>query len=322
MHGEIDKIRTDLEQDTASLTAEQVKSKYLSRQNGIITSLISRIPTLPPEEKKVFAPKIMELRRVAEEKVGTTKSFLEFIDVDLNAPSVAGCRGSLNPVTMVKAQLEEVFSKLGFDILEGPEVDSVQNVFDDLNFPFEHPARDAQDTFYTDRNHVLRTHTSNMQIRYYKTHKPPFKGIVLGKCFRNEALDATHEHTFHQIEGFAVDENISVGNLKWTLEQMFVGLFGEKADEVRFRPSFFPFVEPGFEFDIKMTDSKGNEKWLEWGGCGMIHPNVLENCGIDSKKYRGFAFGFGIERMAIVKYGVSDIRAFFGKDLRFLKQEF
>lgn len=224
--------------------------------------------------------------------------------------------GALHPLTLVTEEAVAILEKQGFSVALGPELEDEWHNFDALNVPKDHPARDMQDTFWIkgQEGKVMRTHTSPVQIRYMQNHTPPFAIVVPGKVFRNEATDATHEMQFHQLEGLVVGENITVAHLKGTLLSFFKELFGPEAD-IRLRPSFFPFVEPGFEVDVKVTKD-GVEKWLEVCGAGMVHPNVLTNVGYDPAKVTGFAFGMGIDRLAIIKYGVSDIRNFYQGDLR------
>ncbi len=234
--------------------------------------------------------------------------------------------GHKHPISQMIAEINSIFSEIGFVFAEGPEAETEHYNFDLLNFPKDHPARDMQDTFWfkdTDVTEpmVLRTHTSNVQSRYLESHKPPLRIIVPGKVFRNEATDATHEAQFHQLEGLYVDKGVHMGHLKGTIEFFFSKFF--KGDvEVRFRPSFFPFVEPGVEVDmmLKNSDSKLANKWIEIMGAGMVHPNVLRSCGIDPMVYSGFAFGIGIDRLAVMKYGIDDIRHLYSGDLRFVNQ--
>jgi phenylalanyl-tRNA synthetase alpha chain len=227
-------------------------------------------------------------------------------------------KGTEHPLSIVINQAIKVFTDLGFEVASGPELEDVWHNFDALNVPKDHPARDMQDTFYIkgETDKVLRTHTSNVQIRYMEefaksNKKPPFAVISVGKCFRNEATDATHEMQFYQIEGLMIGEDISMANLKGVLSHFYKKMLGEDTN-LRFRPSFFPFTEPSIEFDLKY---KG--KWIEMGGAGMVHPQVLKNCGIDSEKYQGFAFGPGLERLMVIKYGMPDIRPAYQGDLRF-----
>lgn len=223
-------------------------------------------------------------------------------------------KGNLHPLSEFLREAVSVFESLGFDVYEGQEVESEWYNFDSLNFPPEHPAREMQDTFWLTDKRLLRTHTSNGQVRYGESHKPPIKAVFPGQVFRNEATDAKHETTFMQLEGLYIDKNVKVGHLISTLESFFKKLYGDET-KIRLKPSFFPFVEPGFEVDVEY---KG--KWFELLGAGMVHPNVIKNMKLDPEKYSGFAFGMGIDRLVILKYGIDDIRLFRSGDLRFLKQ--
>lgn len=228
--------------------------------------------------------------------------------------------GHLHPITQIVREIYTFFYELGFEIADGPELEDEFHNFDALNVPKDHPARDMQDTFWMKKskhdetNKVLRTHTSSVQIRYLETHKPPLRIIVPGKVFRNEATDATHEAQFYQIEALYVDKNVSLAHLKGVLENMFKKLFGEDV-QIRFRPSFFPFTEPSVEVDMMW---KG--KWLEMGGAGLVHPNVFKAVNIDSNKWQGFAFGFGLDRIAMLKFGIDDVRYLYNGDLRLINQ--
>lgn len=235
-------------------------------------------------------------------------------------------RGHQHPLTQMIAEINDIFAKIGFVFAEGPEAETAYFNFDRLNFPPEHPARDMQDTFWfkekdTSEPMVLRTHTSPVQARFMESHEPPIRIIVPGKVFRNEATDATHEAQFYQLEGLYVDKGVHLGHLKGTLEHFFSHFFSGKT-EVRFRPSFFPFVEPGVEVDMRLLegDSKLAGKWIEVMGAGMVHPNVLRDSGIDPEVYSGFAFGMGIDRLGVMKYGVEDVRDYYSGDLRFVNQ--
>ncbi len=238
-------------------------------------------------------------------------------------------KGSLHPISLVLLEINKIFSELGFTIASGPEIETEFYNFDALNIPEHHPARDMWDTFWLkplNARKLLRTHTSPVQVRYMEKNKPPIRIIAPGKVFRHEATDATHEAQFYQLEGLVVGENISVANLKWTLETMFEKLFGKKTN-IRLRPSYFPFVEPGFEMDMSCFKCEGkgcgtckNTGWIEIGGSGLVHPKVLESSGIDSKKYSGFAFGYGVDRIAMLKYGIDDVRLLYQGDLRLVNQ--
>jgi len=223
-------------------------------------------------------------------------------------------KGSLHPTTIFIRDAVKVFEKFGFDVFEGPEVDTEWYNFDVLNVPADHPSRDVQDTFWLKDGQVLRTHTSNSQVRYAERRKPPIKVVIPGRCFRNEATDQKHETTFYQLEGLYIDKDVEVGHLFWTLENFLKELYGDSV-EVRFRPHHYPFVEPGMDVDIKFRG-----KWLEVLGSGMVHPTVLKNMKIDPEKYSGFAFGMGMDRLVMLRYGIEDIRQFYQNDLRFLKQ--
>ena len=235
--------------------------------------------------------------------------------------------GHLHPVSVVRRQIEDIFTSMGFEIADGPEIENEFYNFDSLNIPKDHPARDMQDTFWIkDSKLAMRSQTSSVQVRYMQSHQPPLKIIVPGKCFRSEATDTTHDHTFYQFEALVVGKEINVGNLKMVAEQFFTQFF-KKDVKVRLRPSYFPFVEPGFEFDISCTvcggkgcsACKGNG-WLELGGAGMVNQNVLVAAGYERNKFQGFAWGFGLERLAMMKYKIDDVRLFHSGDLRFIRQ--
>jgi phenylalanyl-tRNA synthetase alpha chain len=232
--------------------------------------------------------------------------------------------GHKHPLSQMIAEINSIFAEIGFVFAEGPERELVVNNFDSLNVPKDHPSRDMQDSFYLAGRGdvVMRTHTSPVQVRYMKSNQPPIRMICPGKVFRNEATDATHEAQFFQLEGLMVDKDVSLGHMKGVLEYFFTHFFGGEV-QVRFRPSFFPFVEPGVEVDMMIApnpDNKLSGKWIEIMGAGMVHPNVLEASGIDSKTYQGFAFGMGIDRLAVLKYGIDDIRLMYNGDLRFVNQ--
>lgn len=239
--------------------------------------------------------------------------------------TVARKEGHLHPISQIIRDMVRIFGELGFSFAEGPELESIYYNFDALNFAKDHPARDMQDTFYIKGmpDFVMRTHTSPVQVRYMETHKPPIRIIIPGKVFRNEATDATHEAQFYQLEGLMVGEGVSLAHLKGTLQYFFEGFF-KGAVEVRFRPSFFPFVEPGVEVDLRITSPEAPEKlrgrWIEIMGAGMVHPNVLRAGKIDPQKCSGFAFGMGIDRLAMLYFGIDDIRLFYNGDLRFVNQ--
>ncbi|MDU5373417.1 phenylalanine--tRNA ligase subunit alpha, partial [Anaerococcus vaginalis] len=267
------------------------------------------------EKRKEEIKKILLDKKIKEEKIDVTANF------DLYSS------GHFSVINQTMAELEEIFQNMGFDVVEGPEIDTVKNVFDDLNSPKNHPSRSLSDTFYINENTLLRPHTSSMQIRVMNEGKLPIKMVSAGRVFRNDEVDATHSPMFHQLECLVVDENVSLANLKATLETFIKEMFGDEM-KMRYRPHHFPFTEPSLEVDVTcpICGGKGcpacsNTGWsMELLGGGMVHPNVLENCGIDSEKYTGFAFGLGVDRIAMVKYGLDDIRLLFDNDKRFIEQ--
>lgn len=314
-------------------TVESIRVAFLGKK-GSITALLKGMKDLAPEMRKDAGQLInslkLEIEKVLADKFASIevkeveqKTVSEWCDITWTEEHV---QGSIHPLSLVSMELGELFAAMGFEIIDGPEMEEEYFNFNALNIPEDHPARDSQDTFWLKNGKLLRSQTSPVQIRGMMAGKPPFKFVSPGKTYRNEAVDASHEHTFHQFEGLVVDKGISVAHLIYTLQTIVSNIFG-KSVEVRLRPSFFPFVEPGFELDFKcqICGGKGcsvckQTGWIEYLGCGMIHPNVLKNCNIDPKEYQGFAFGGGIERLAMMKYGINDIRHFHGGDLRFMKQ--
>lgn len=320
----------------AELDAWEIK--YLGRKSEL-NEILKGLKDLSPEEKKAVGP----LANAA--KQGLFKAFEEAkaalleksIDweaerIDVTAPGVPTPRGHLHPITRLEHEIEDIFASMGFSIADGPEAESEWYNFDALNVPADHPARDMQDTFWLKgekkqkERYLLRTHTSSAQVRYMEAHKPPFRIIIPGRIFRNEATDASHEHTFHQFECLMADEKISVANFKYIAETFFSAFFGKKVD-IRLRPSFFPFTEPSFEFDIScfICDGRGcpvckQSGWLEIGGAGMVNQKVFEAAGYKRGRYQGFAWGFGLTRLAMMKYKISDIRLLMSGDLRFIRQ--
>ncbi|MBX3144696.1 MAG: phenylalanine--tRNA ligase subunit alpha [Trueperaceae bacterium] len=304
----------------------QVKVAYLGKR-GIVTERLKSLGGMAPDERRVAGQAINAFKQAVEAAIEARREQLEAdavnaklaaesVDVTLPGTRLAG--GGLHLLTQVTNRLLDVFRSMGYDVAVGPELETEYYNFTALNFPDEHPARDTQDTFWTTDGRLLRTQTSTMQIRYMETHKPPFKLIVPGKTFRNEAVDATHEAQFHQLEALVVDERVTMADLRGAIDEMARALVGPKA-KTRLQPTFFPFVEPGAEFAIWWSNPRtGKEEWLELGGCGMVHPKVFEAVGYEG--VTGFAFGFGIERLAMVSYGVSDIRHFYQSDLRVLEQ--
>lgn len=305
---------------------QEVRVRWLGKK-GRITTELKGLGALPPDERREAGQRINAVKQWVQEAIDARKAELERAElahrlaaerVDVTLPGTRGPDGGLHLLTRVTNRLLDVFQGLGYEVVTGPELETDHYNFGALNFPPEHPARDEQDTFWTEDGRLLRTHTSPMQVRYMETHRPPFKVVVPGKVFRNEAVDATHEAQFHQLEALVVGERITMADLRGAIQEMADALFGE-GTRTRLQPSFFPFVEPGAEFAIWWTHPKtGKEEWLELGGCGMVHPNVFEAAGYEG--VTGFAFGFGIERLAMVPYGVPDIRWFYQSDLRVLRQ--
>lgn len=315
---------------------ENFRLKFLVSK-GIIKSLFEEFKTVSPEEKRTLGKVLNELKQLAENRLqeaqatlGDTPKSTPRAEGDLTLPGEGFQLGSRHPLSLVRKEIIEIFKKLGFVVAEGPEIEDDWHIFSALNFPPEHPARDMQDTFFIkkqDGNDIaLRTHTSSVQVRLMEAGKPPFRAIMPGRVYRNEAISARAHCFFHQIEGLYVDENVSFADLKQTLFHFVQELYGA-GTKVRFRPSYFPFTEPSAEMDISCSICKGagcnlckGSGWVEILGCGMVDPNVLENCGIDSKKYSGFAFGMGIERVTNLKYEIKDLRLFSENDVRFLSQ--
>ncbi len=315
---------------------EQFRIKFLGTK-GIIKDIFDQFKAVSPEEKRTLGKVLNEFKQLAEAKYQTLKEdgVVEQASgtagLDLTLPGEGFDVGSRHPLALVRREIVDIFSRLGFIVAEGPEIEDDWHNFSALNFPEEHPARDMQDTFFVKKGGekgdiALRTHTSSVQVRMMEAGQPPFRAIMPGRVYRNEAISARAHCFFHQVEGLYVDENVSFADLKQTLFYFVQELYGE-GTKVRFRPSYFPFTEPSAEMDISCTICKGDgcqfckySGWVEILGCGMVDPNVLKNCDIDSKKYSGFAFGMGIERIANLKYEIKDLRLFSENDVRFLKQ--
>lgn len=312
---------------------ESFRIKLLGKK-GIIKEFSELLKTLPQEEKKEFGQSLNLLREATNEKLNYFKSLLDVQSdhleqiIDFTKPSIENEPGSRHPISLVKNQIVEIFSRIGFTVSEGPEIEDDWHNFSALNFPPEHPARDMQDTFFIEKNpdFSLRTHTSSVQVRMMENSKPPIRTISPGRVFRNEAVSARAHCIFHQIEGLYIDKNVSFADLKQVLLYFAKEFFGEST-QIRLRPSYFPFTEPSFEMDVywglktevdhRITKGTG---WLEILGCGMVDPEVLKNCNIDPSVYSGFAFGMGIERITMLRYQIGDLRMFFENDVRFLKQ--
>jgi len=311
-----------------------LKVRYLGKK-GELTLVLRKMGNLLPEERPVIGSLVNEVRdelnSLIEEKEKELKrkellKKIETENIDVTEPSKKVSLGSLHPITQIIDEVSEIFLGMGYEIADGPEVEKAIYNFDKLNTPPDHPARDMQDTFYITDDIVLRSQTSPVQARVMEKTKPPIKIICPGAVYRSDSVDSTHSPVFHQIEGLVVDKNISMTDLKGTLEMFAKKCLGEKT-KVRFRPHHFPFTEPSAEADVScfVCGGKGckvckGEGWIELLGCGMVHPNVLKNCGIDPEEYSGFAFGFGVERIAMAKFGIEDMRLLFENDVRFLKQ--
>lgn len=335
MKATIDKIITDIDQfvikDTKSL--EDFRIQFLGSK-GIVKNMFGELKSVPNEEKREVGQLLNNLRLHAETKFNSFKEQLETAtsndsSMDLSRPGDIDEIGARHPLSLVRSEIIEIFERIGYSVSEGPEIEDDWHNFSALNFPPEHPARDMQDTFFIEKGEnemALRTHTSSVQVRVMENSKPPIRTISPGRVYRNEAISARAHCFFHQVEGLYIDKNVSFADLKQTLLYFAKEMFGEKA-QIRLRPSYFPFTEPSAEVDVSCTicNSKGcnvckYSGWLEILGCGMVDPNVLEACGIDSKEYAGFAFGMGIERITQLKYKVNDLRLYSENDVRFLKQ--
>jgi phenylalanyl-tRNA synthetase alpha chain len=303
-------------------TLEQVKVRFLGKQ-GALTELLKSLGGMSPDERKSAGARVNEAKQAVEAALKMRREAMQEAElerklkeetVDVTLPGRGRDRGGLHPVTRTLERIQALFHSMGFEVAYGPEIETDFYNFTALNIPEDHPARAMHDTFYLDEKLVLRTHTSPVQVHYMQNHKPPLKIIAPGRVYRVDS-DATHSPMFHQVEGLWVDEDISFANLKGVVQD-FLQRFFERDDlEVRFRPSFFPFTEPSAEIDMSW-----NGGWLEIGGCGMVHPNVFNHVNVDPEQYLGFAFGLGVERLAMLRYGVDDLRLFFENDLRFLAQ--
>jgi len=310
-------------EDLAAL--DHVRVEYLGKK-GQITALLKTLGKLSNEERPAAGAKINEAKQQVQEQIAVRRQAMEqaAIDaklasetIDVTLPGRGQATGGLHPVTRTLDRIERIFSAVGYKVEQGPEIEDNYHNFDALNIPPHHPARAMHDTFYIDEGNVLRTHTSPVQVRTMENQEPPIHIICPGRVYRCDS-DVTHTPMFHQVEGLVIDKDVSFADLKGTIVQFLRAFFEDEALEVRFRPSFFPFTEPSAEFDIKWASSKTG--WLEVGGCGMVHPNVLTSSNVDPDKFTGFAFGLGVERLAMLRYGVNDLRMFFENDVKFLKQ--
>lgn len=303
-------------------TLDEVRVKYLGKK-GELTLQLQQLGKLPPEERREAGASINKAKQAVQQALAERKNALESAEleaklaaetIDVTLPGRRIENGGIHPVTRTIERIETFFGELGFEVKTGPEIEDAFHNFDALNIAEDHPARTDHDTFFFNPDLMLRTHTSGVQIRTMEQNQPPLRFIAPGRVYRND-YDQTHTPMFHQVEGMLVDENVNFAQLKGILHDFLCNFFEEDL-EVRFRPSYFPFTEPSAEVDVRRKDGK----WLEILGCGMVHPNVLRSVGIDPEKYSGFAFGMGVERLTMLRYGVNDLRAFFENDLRFLKQ--
>ena len=332
----LDKIKAGIA-ETETFTAktleevEAFRIKYLGKK-GLLTTYFAEFKNVPNDQKKEYGQTLNELKQAAQDKVNVLRAELEnhtktSVYGDLSRPGEPIELGARHPISQVRGQIIDIFSRIGFNVSEGPEIEDDWHNFTALNLPEYHPARDMQDTFFiqTDPDVLLRTHTSSVQVRYMENNKPPIRTISPGRVYRNEAISARSHCFFHQVEGLYIDREVSFADLKQTLQYFTTELFGKS--KIRLRPSYFPFTEPSAEVDVywgletetdyKMTKGTG---WLEIMGCGMVDPNVLQNCGIDPKEYSGFAFGMGIDRIALLLHQIADIRLLSENDVRFLEQ--
>ena len=327
---DIESLSTQALSDIASAqTPDALESLRVALlgKSGTVTAQLKQLGTLPGDQRKAAGEAINIARDAIANALSTRKALLEdaVLDarlagesIDVTLPGRNPQRGGLHPISRTLERIADIFGRLGYELADGPEIEDDWHNFEALNFPPHHPARAMHDTFYFGDGRLLRTHTSGVQVRYMGKHAPPLRMIAAGKVYRSDS-DQTHSPMFHQVEGLLVDEHSTFADLKGTLAE-FVRAFFERDFEMRFRPSYFPFVEPGAEVDIAWQQPDGSTRWLEVLGCGMVHPNVLRSCGIDPERYTGFAFGLGVERFAMLRYGVNDLRAFFENDVRFLRQ--
>lgn len=338
MRGQLEEIRLRARQELDALRAldelEVLRVKYLGKK-GELTSILKQMGKLSAEERPAMGQLANEVRNFINERISekseelkrlALQKRLEDEKIDVTIPGKCNSLGSRHPLAIVLDEIKEIFIGMGFEIVEGPEIESDYYNFEALNIPKNHPARDTQDTFYIDENTLLRTQTSPVQVRVMEKQRPPIRIISPGRVYRSDAVDATHSPLFHQIEGLVIDKGITFAHLKGTLETFVKRLYGEDS-VVRFRPHHFPFTEPSAEVDIQCFDCQGQgcrlckgEGFIEILGCGMVHPKVLENCGIDPEVYQGFALGMGLERVVMRRYHINDLRLFYENDTRFLAQ--
>ena len=330
LHEEINQYQVADEADL-----EAYRMRFISRKS-VVGALFGEMKAVAPEERKAMGQKLNELKNAAQQKFEALVAHLEQQKgsthqenvPDMTLPPVPNAIGTIHPLTQIRNRVVEIFERMGFNMAEGPEIEDDWHNFTALNFPPNHPAREMQDTFFIERDPdlVLRTHTSSVQVRLMETQAPPIRAIMPGRVYRNEAISARAHCVFHQVEGLYIDRNVSFADMKQTLLHFAKELFGAES-KIRLRPSYFPFTEPSAELDVWWgTETEADRRvtkgtgWLEIGGCGMVDPNVLEHCGIDPEEFTGFAFGMGIERFAMIKYQIKDLRLFTENDVRFLRQ--
>ncbi len=334
MKDTIENIKTEITSFVASTKdkVEEFRLEFISKK-GKISSLFDSLKNATAEQKKDLGKELNDLKQLAEAKFKELQSKLEAKEdltsiADLTLPVVPNQTGNLHPLNLTRFRIIEIFERLGFSVADGPEIEDDWHNFSALNFPENHPAREMQDTFFIEKNPdlLLRTHTSNVQIRLMKTQKPPLRAIMPGRVYRNEAISARAHCFFHQVEGLFIDKRVGFADLKQTLYHFAKEMFGQDT-KIRLRPSYFPFTEPSAEIDVSCFICKGkgcnvckHSGWVEIAGSGMVHPNVLKNCDIDPEEYTGFAFGMGIERITMLRYRINDLRLFSENDVRFLKQ--
>jgi len=337
MNDLIEKLRQRFEEDFATITGMEswkaVRDKYLARESGVITTELKKLRDLPKDQRPAFGQAMNQLRALAEERLQEKYAAAKAAEltakqrhIDVTKPGFPFALGSAHPIKKLQAEIEQAFVKLGFQVMNLHEIEKEYYNFEALNMPRNHPARDAQDTFYLDETMLLRSHCTSVDVHAMETIRPPIRAVTTGKVYRRDPADATHSPMFHQVDVVVVEEGITMGDMKGMLEAFLKQIFHPNI-QMRLRPGFFPFVEPGAEVDISciFCSGKGCAKckqsgWIEILGAGMVHPKVLRMSGLDDSRYSGFAWGLGIDRVAILKYGVDDIRLFFENDLRFLKQ--
>ena len=318
----IDQAKKDFASCSKLAELDHIKSKFLGK-SGPITEAMKSLASLSPEEKPKKGAEINQVKKQIEALLETRKEEISNLElneklekekIDVTLPSRPKMKGSLHPVMNTIDEISTIFHGIGFDVADGPEIEDDFHNFTALNIPEFHPARAMHDTFYVNKEYVLRTHTSPVQIRYMENNTPPIQIISPGRVYRVDS-DATHSPMFHQVEGLVINEDVNFANLKGVVQSFLQSFFEDENLTIRFRPSYFPFTEPSAEIDMSWNDG-----WLEIGGCGMVHPNVLKHVNIDPEMYQGFAFGLGVERLTMLKYGINDLRHFFNHDLRFLEQ--